>query len=520
MALDNLLSQDTNTIAGALKAAIESDIASKHKKRAREGVNYYQGQHEILDNRIFYVDDDGNLIEDKQASNIRIAHQFFTEIVDQKVQYLLSNKLEVTTEADDDALEEAVKSYYDDDFQLFLQEMLEGASQKGHEYAFARTTSEDRLAFQVADSLGVFLVYDELNDPVRLVRYYDQEIVKGNKTVTIRKAELWDDKQVIFFVSENNEAFKLDDAAEINPRPHVVATNEEGEVVGRDYGQLPFHRLDNNRYGKTDLEPVKSLIDDYDLMNAYLSNNLQDFTEAIYVVKGFLGDNLSTLRQNIKAKKVIGTGEGGDLDVKTVDIPVEGRKTKMEIDKENIYKFGMAFDSSQVGDGNITNVVIKSRYALLDMKANKAEARLRVLLKWANEMIIADINRRKGTAYKPEDITFTIERETMVNEADIVNNAKTEAETKQILIETILAAAPKLDDDSVLQQICDLYDLDWEEVKKKLEEQDFQTGLGDDEEQPEDLPDAVGEDGQPIPPKTTKPGAFGFAPQIDNKKEA
>ncbi len=52
----------------------------------------------------------------------------------------------------------------------------------------------------------------------------------------------------------------------------------------------------------------------------------------------------------------------------------------MEIDKENIYKFGMAFDSTQVGDGNITNIVIKARYTLLNMKANKTEARLRALL--------------------------------------------------------------------------------------------------------------------------------------------
>lgn len=482
---DLLLSDNESEIAGALKSAVSADREAASKKRAVEGVKYYKGEQDILNNRVFYMNDQNELVEDKFASNIRIPHQFFTEIVDQKVQYLLSIPMEIDTETEDEEFQTRLEEYYDEEFQLFLQEMLEGASQKGQEFAFARTTSEDRLTFQVADSLGVFYVYNDENVPVRLVRYYDEEITKKEKVVTLHRAEVWTDKQVWFFTAQDQGAFKLDDPKDhggLNPRPHVVGQNEKGELAGRDYEQLPFARLENNKYTKTDLEPIKNLIDDYDLMNAFLSNNLQDFSEAIYVVKGFMGDSLDKLRTNIKAKKTVAVGTDGDIDVRTVTIPVEGRKTKMEIDKENIYKFGMAFDSAQVGDGNITNIVIKSRYALLNMKANKAEVRLRVLLKWINEMVVGDINRRFQTAYKPEDVKFEFVRETMVNEKDLVDNAKTEAETKQILLETILAAAPKLDDETVLKEICDLYDIDWEEVQKRLEEQDFTPGLGDEED--------------------------------------
>ncbi len=61
------------------------------------------------------------------------------------------------------------------------------------------------------------------------------------------------------------------------------------------------------------MKPIKALIDDYDLMNCFLSNNLQDFAEAMYVVSGFQGDDLSKLRQNVKAKKVVGTGSDGGI---------------------------------------------------------------------------------------------------------------------------------------------------------------------------------------------------------------
>jgi SPP1 family phage portal protein len=194
----------------------------------------------------------------------------------------------------------------------------------------------------------------------------------------------------------------------------------------------------------TDLEPVKALIDDYDLMDAFLSNNLQDFTDAIYVVKGFQGDDLSRLRQNLKAKKTVGVPSDGGVDIKTVAIPVEARKTKLELDRQNIYKFGFGFDSSQVGDGNITNVVIKGRYTLLNMKANKTETRLRAFLKWANDLIVSDINRRYGVNYQASDVSFTITREMLVNETDIVTNEKTKADTRSVDMQTLLAAAPRL----------------------------------------------------------------------------
>ncbi|MFL2116285.1 phage portal protein [Marinilactibacillus psychrotolerans] len=473
-----LFSKDTTVVATALNKAVREDKASSSKKNARIGQRYYEYKHDILDNRIFFIDDNGRLQEDQYASNVKIPHAFFTEQVDQKVQYLLSNPVEVKVE--DEAFRKLLDEYYDEDFQLFLQESMEGASKKGFEYAYARTNQEDRLCFQVSDSIQTFSIYDDKLRDQRVVRYYDKDITRNGKNVVVTAAEVWDDKQVTFFITDENKRFKLDETRELNPRPHVIAKDEAGKEYERSMNTVPFYRLSNNKNERTDLEPIKALIDDYDLMACFLSNNLQDFSEAIYVVKGFRGDDLSKLRQNIKAKKTVGVGSDGGVDVQTVNIPVEARKTKLEIDKDAIYKFGMAFDSTQLGDGNITNVVIKSRYALLDMKANKAEVRLRSMLKWINEMIVSDINRRFNKNYNAKDIEINIVRETMVNEKDIVDIEKVEADTRQVIIESILAVAPRLDDESILKLICEQFDLDWEEIQLSLEEQEFSSGLQED----------------------------------------
>lgn len=479
-----LLSDNPQVVARALSKAIQDDKLSQNKSKAREGQRYYDYKHDILKNRIFYLDDNDVLQEDEFASNIKIPHPFFTELVDQKVQYLLSNPVEV--EVEDEAFQEHLNQYYDEDLQLFLQEALEGSSVKGFEYAYARTNSNDILCFQTSDSLHTFDVYDDNGDLKAVVRYYDKDITRDGKNTTVEHAEVWDDNQVTFYVKDKNGNFILDQKREMNPRPHVVATTDDGQILERSYGTIPFYKLGNNKKNQTDLEPIKALIDDYDLMACFISNNLQDFTEAIYVVKGYPGDDLNKLRKNIKAKKTVGVGDTGGVDVKTFNIPVEGRKTKLEINKNAIYKFGMGFDSTQVGDGNITNIVIKSRYALLDMKANKAEIRLRSLLKWMNELIVQDINRRHGTAYQASDIKVTITRETMVNENDLVDRAKTEAETKQIIIQSILAVAPRLDDETVLKLICEQFELDWEEVQELLDSEDYDPNLSEDTDPVED----------------------------------
>lgn len=479
MDYENLLSDNPIKVAAALGQAINVDRASSIKAKAREGERYYEFKHDILKNRIFYVNDEGNLVEDKYASNIRIPHSFFTEQVDQKGQYLLSNPVEVSVE-DDEKFQALLDEYYDEDMQVFFQEIVEGASVKGFDYAFARTKSDDRLHFQVADMLHAFPVYDNNNDVVAFVRYYDKKISKNGQEETVTVGEVWDDHQVTYYVKNGNGNMHFDSHRNPNPRPHVMAIDDKGKPLARSYRQIPFYRLSNNKLEYNDLAPIKALIDDYDLMAAFLSNNLQDFTDAIYVVKGYPGDDLDALRQNLKARKTVGVSDTGGVEVKTVDIPVEARKTKLEIDKEAIYHFGMAFDPTQVGDGNITNIVIKSRYALLDMKCNRLEPRLRALIKWCNQLIVEDINRRNNTRYNVDDIKVTITRSTPVNENDLIANDKVKAETKQLTIQTILAVAAQLDSESLLRMICDEFELDYDEVKARIDEQDYTPAIGAD----------------------------------------
>lgn len=453
-----------------IKRFIDNDSSSEKKKFAEVGQRYYEANHDILKSRLFYYNADGNLVEDTTRSNIKISHPFFTELSDQLSAYMLSCKENpIRAKEAVEGLQDYLDEYFDDDFYTEISELITGAYNKGFEYIYAYKNAEGRLAFQCADSLGVIEVRAKDTDDQceYFIYWYIDRIDKGKKE--IRRIQVWSDKETWYYVQSGNGRVKLDDSVPINPRPHVVFTDKKKNIKkGYSFGFIPFWRLDNNKKQISGLKPIKALIDDYDLMECGISNNLADFDTPLHVVTGFQGDNLDELQTNLKTKKILGVDEGGGVEVKTVDIPYQARKAKADEDEKNIYRFGMGFNSSQVGDGNITNVVIRSRYALLDLKANKLERRLKKLLKQLVKVVLDEINKMNKTDYKVSDVYFDFVREITTNESENYSNEKTKAETQQVQINTILNVAAVLDDETIVKAICEVLDIDYEEIKDKL----------------------------------------------------
>ena len=455
-----------------IKRAIEDDIASDRKRRADVGRRYYEAEHDIMSCRLFYTNADGILVEDKTRSNIKISHPFFTELTDQLAAYMLSfkdNPIRAVETAE--GLQDHLDEYFDDDFWSEIGELITGAYAKGFEYIYGYSNADNRLAFQCADSMGVIEKRDRDTDDgcAYVIYWYIDRIDKGKKIV--KRIQVWSEQDVTFYVQVGDSGkIVLDDTVAVNPRPHVVYTDPKtGKKMGYGLGYIPFWRLDNCKKRFSGLKPIKALIDDYDMMQCGLSNNLTDFDTPLHVVSGFQGDNLDELQQNLKTKKIVGVDSEGDVQVRTVDIPYQARKTKADEDEKNIYRFGMGFNSSQIGDGNVTNVVIRSRYTLLDLKASKMEKRLRKLLRDIIKVVLAEINEREGTDYKPSDVYFEFTRDVMVNETENISNAKIAAETKQLEVNTILNVAANVGDEQTLRAICEVMEWDFEDLQGELE---------------------------------------------------
>ena len=63
----------------------------------------------------------------------------------------------------------------------------------------------------------------------------------------------------------------------------------------------------------------------------------------------------------------------------------------------------------------------------------------------------------------------------MTNETENCTNDKTRADTQQVQINTILNVAATLDDETVVKSICEILEIDYEEIKDKLPKQEEGT---------------------------------------------
>ena len=458
-----------------IRSFIDNDLASDKKKYADIAQGYYEAKHDILGYRIFFFDAEGHYKEDKTKSNIKISHPFFTELVDQGVQYLLSGK-DGFIKSDIPELQNELDERFNEneDFMAELYEIVTCCMVKGDAYAYAYKGEDGKTAFSFADSHDITEVRASSTDDgcEYVIHCYVERIDKDSKE--IKRIEVWDKDNVTYYSQVDDGEITFDKERKLNPRPHTLYTKgKDKKVYYGSFGQIPFFRMDNNHKRTSDLKPIKALIDDYDLLNCGLSNNIQDSAEALCVVRGFEGNDLDELMTNVKAKRHIGVDEEGGVDYKTVEIPVEARKAKLEIDERNIFRFGMGVNTAELKDSSATtSIAIKAAYSLLDLKCNKLEIRLKQFLRKLLRLVLDEINKTNETAYTQGDIYFDFEREIITNAEENARIELTNAQVRQTEINTLLGLATYLDNETLMQSICEQLEIDYEEIKGKLPKPD------------------------------------------------
>ncbi|WP_299052527.1 phage portal protein [uncultured Eubacterium sp.] len=456
-----------------IKLFIDEDAASTKKHLARMGERYFDGDHDIKNLRLFYYNADGELVEDKARANVKIAHPFFKELVEQGTQYTLSgNDGFVFSDIPELQTELDARFNNNDDFIDELSGTITDCQTKGFAYMYAMKDASDKLKFTCADSIGVVEVearFASDNKDHVLYWYVDRVDKEGHQQ---KKIMDWDDEQVYYYVQSDQGEIEEDTSIDVNPRPHIlykVDGDKSDQTYIDSFGFLPFFRLDNNKKQISNLKPVKDLIDDYDLMASSLSNNLVDFDHPLYAVKGFEGDNLDELQQNLKTKKIVGVGAEGGIEVHTIDVPYEARKVKMELDEKNIYRFGMGLNMSGLKDTSATtNIAIKAAYSLLDLRCKHLERNIKRFLRKIVTVCIDEINQQNGTDYQITDVYFEFTHEVMSNEQENKQNELTDANRKNVEINMLMSLVQVFGNDLVIQYICDVLDIDYEEIKDQL----------------------------------------------------
>lgn len=385
------------------KTLIEKDI--KSKKGRYDGRKYYDYKREKQPDvfKFDVVDENGQPRTIEINNNNAIIYtNYFKLLVKQKINYLMAKQPTFTEN-------QYIRNI--DIIELLKRELLDTAlDSRGWIHFFIN--DENKLDWVHVHDSEIIPIYDKWNkNIIEIIRYYKiNEDKNGNFNV-----EHWTKTGVTYITL--NEFEIVDKIEETHYKTDVFFNGELQTSLKRNFTFLPFIQMINNTDKQSDIEPIHELIDYYNQISSGFIDNINKFQEAIIKLKGFSGDEntLQETLKNLRKYKMAGLPSDGDMDYMAIDIPVEARKLLLEILEHNIFKLGQGYNADQLGDGNITNVVIINRYSGLDSKANDVEPQLKLF--YAD--FIDKISMYHGVSLNNE-IEFN--RSMLVNETEKIDN--------------------------------------------------------------------------------------------------
>lgn len=433
-----------NTI---IKDLISKDSTSTLKQAMNTCHNYYHNKPEILQRRqVYYVD--GVAIEDTTKSNNRLVNNYFKLLVDQKMGYLVGNPINLTSYSKNQTVVDDIYKVLDEKWDDVVCELVKNVSIQGQYWMHPYINSEGEFDYQIVDARQIIPIFDQQfqNKLIALIRYYTIQIVdEKGKEVNRYKVEYWDSEKCTYYIEDKDGDYVLDDTESLNPCYHWYSYNTANatDIKAHSWGKVPWIQFRNNEECESDLDQIKSLEDDFDLNMSDFSNNLSDIQEIITAVMGYDGQDLGEFVKDLKVRKAIKIGEGGDIKTIKQEVPHEARKQHLNNLKEAIFMFGQGVDFSSDRFGNSpSGIALRFLFASLDLKCDVLERKLRTSLREFFWFVCKYLNK-----YDYKDIKITFKRNTMVNESELIDNCvKSQGIVSQ---KTIVENHPFVDDPEI-----------------------------------------------------------------------
>ena len=140
------------------------------------------------------------------------------------------------------------------------------------------------------------------------------------------------------------------------------------------------------------------------------ANDLEDIQQLIYILENYGGEDLKEFLGDLKRYKTVKTETGADgrtnggLKTLQIEIPVEARKSILEILEKRIYKAAQSLDMDNTNFGNSSGVALKFFYRKLELKAGLMQIEFK---RGFNQLVRAILKYLGVTEYKPIIQTWT-----------------------------------------------------------------------------------------------------------------
>lgn len=384
---------------------------------ALDAEQYYRGLNPRITKyeKIIY-DMRGDAHVDKWTPNHKIASNFFNFAITQENQYLLGNGATFT--------KDDTKAKLGDDFDTRLQDLGKKALVGGVAFGFFNLDHIDTFSL-----LEFVPLYDEENGALRAgIRFWQ---VSPDKPM---RATLYEEDGYTDYLRANDKSAILH---EKRPYKLKVRTSEaDGEEIydGENYPTFPIVPLWGNDKKQSELVGRQGTLDAFDLLNSNLINNLDEANYIYWVLTNCGGmddiDDAKFIEQLKTTHVAHADGDSGaTAEAHTIEAPYQASESAIQTIQRRLYEDFMCLDVNSLSAANKTATEIKAAYQPLDSKCDMYEY-----------CVIEFVQKILELAGIDDKVTFT--RSKVINKSDEIN--------------TLLAAQAYLDDETIVEQVCQI----------------------------------------------------------------
>lgn len=358
------------------------NTGTQHKRfsdRYEKSIKYYNNENDITlrTNGKSIVKEDGKKDPLRRADN-RVSNNLHQLLVDQEAGYVATVAPQIDVDSDTD--NQRIRDVLGDQFALVINKEVIDAANAGVGWLHYWIDEDNNFRYGIVTPSQITPVYDTTldNKLLGVLRSYKQLDTDVGKYFTVH--EYWNDKEAQFFKT------KASDQTVIEPFNKIVSYDttagyETGQsnTYTHNLGRVPFIPFPKNIYQKPDLFKYKGLIDAYDhIYNGFL-NDVSDVQQVILVLNNYGGTDLKEFMDTLRDYKAIkfnnaGNGDKSGVEKLTIDIPVEARKTLLDLTRENIFTEGQGIDPNKFETTNASGTAIKMLYSNLELKAANTQA--------------------------------------------------------------------------------------------------------------------------------------------------
>lgn len=207
-----------------------------------------------------------------------------------------------------------------------------------------------------------------------------------------------------------------------------IGEYEQTHIYKHGFDRVPFICFRNNELETSDLDPIKDLIDAYDLVNSQFINDEEDFQKMIFILTGYGAEPPEDFLERLKQKKLVKLESAypepqlkPSLETLAIEIPVDAYEKSIENSKKSIYEQGMGLDVMD-SDLNYTSAeALEFKYSLLELKC----AATKIQFEKGFHVLIKEIAKHLGYDDVDETLIETRWNDGKVrNVTEMVNNAR------------------------------------------------------------------------------------------------